>query len=123
MKFDDREQEPPFWVGTNNLVLRTPFPGVRIKAASLVNKDYLQVFVSGRGTDAIKRFVKRDREFLLDSLPKGTVIDSRGDWQISYGTQEVLSDADKYAWLKKALNAFVNVLRPRLRSWYEEFRK
>jgi hypothetical protein len=28
MKFDDPEQEAPFWVGTNNLVLKTPFPGV-----------------------------------------------------------------------------------------------
>src|SRR5271157_1316590 len=32
MKFDDPEQEPPYWVGTNNVVLRTPFPGVYIKA-------------------------------------------------------------------------------------------
>ena len=27
MKFDDPEQEPPYWVGTNNAVLNTPFPG------------------------------------------------------------------------------------------------
>src|SRR5262249_19566695 len=30
MKFDDPEQEPPFWTVTNNVVLNTPFPGIQI---------------------------------------------------------------------------------------------
>jgi hypothetical protein len=33
MKLDDPEQEPPFWLTTNNVVLNTPFPGIQIKGA------------------------------------------------------------------------------------------
>src|SRR5262249_24900593 len=31
MKFDDPEQEAPFWNVNNNVVLNTPFPGIQIK--------------------------------------------------------------------------------------------
>ena len=37
MKFDDPEQEPPFWLATNNVVLNTPFPGIQIKAFAKVS--------------------------------------------------------------------------------------
>jgi hypothetical protein len=67
--------------------------------------------------------VKRDRRYLLDNLPKGTVIyDPLLGWPIACHSKESLSDADKYVWLKKTLNSFANVLRPRLRKWYEETR-
>jgi hypothetical protein len=57
---DDPEQESPFWVGTNNLVLKTPFPGIQIKAASLVNRNYMQAFLSGtrrENLEAIQKFI------------------------------------------------------------------
>jgi hypothetical protein len=124
MNFDDPEQEPPFWVGTNNVVLNTPFPGIQIKAAALRDRDYLEVFLSGtrqENVDAIMDLVKRDRRHLLDNLPKDTVIfDPSLGWPIACKIQDSLSDAEKYAWLRKTLNSFVNVLRPRLRKWYEE---
>src|SRR5579885_2088716 len=47
MKFDDPEQEPPFWTVTNNAVLNTPFPGIQIKAFAMVNSSRIGVFVSG----------------------------------------------------------------------------
>jgi hypothetical protein len=126
MKFDDPDQEPPYWVVTNNVVLKTPFPGILIKAASLRPKDFIEVFLSGSRTenlDAVTYFIKRDRQHLLDNLPNGTVInDPQLGWPISILNREPLSNADKYAWLAKNLNAFVNVLRPRLRKWYEESR-
>jgi len=50
MKFDDPEQEPPFWVGTNNLVLNMPFPGIQIKAAAgLTGGLFVVAEVSRRG--------------------------------------------------------------------------
>jgi hypothetical protein len=42
MKFDDPDQDPPYWVGTNNVVLSTPFPGILIKAASSTTGDRLR---------------------------------------------------------------------------------
>jgi hypothetical protein len=43
-------------------------------------------------------------------------------WPIVLKNDEALSDAERCAWLKTTLNDFVNVLRPRLRKWYEEAR-
>jgi hypothetical protein len=125
MNIADPDQEPPYWVATNNLVLKTPFPGILIKAASLKNKDLITVFLSAskvENFDVIRHFIKRDRRYLLENLPKGTVINPRLEWSVVITNREPLSNADKYAWLAKNLNAFVNVLRPRLRKWYEESR-
>jgi hypothetical protein len=119
MKFDDPEQEPPFWVATNNAVLSTPFPGIRIKALAIVGGSQVGVFVSGRRTEAIRPFLKRERRDLLDKLPKGTEFKVGDKWPITlYDNRE--SDDDKRAWIKERLNDFANVLRPRLRKWYEE---
>jgi hypothetical protein len=127
MKFDDPEQEPPFWAGTNNLVLKTPFPGIRVKAASLKDRHFIEVFVSATKSEdlnIIRRLAKRDRNYLLDRLPKGTVInDPELGWPVAIKNLEALADSEKYAWLEKNLNAFANVLRPRLRKWYEESRR
>jgi hypothetical protein len=123
MKFDDPEQEAPFWVGTNNLVLKTPFPGVRIKAASSTTQDNVVVFVSGRNVDAIRPFVRRDRRYLLDNLPKDSIVHHQDDWPVLCANRSSLSNADKYVWLKATLNSFVNALRPRLRGWYAEAQK
>ncbi len=124
MKFDNPEQEPPYWVGTNNVVLSTPFPGILIKAASLTNKDYIEVFLSAtkyEKLDAVRHLAKQDSRYLLDSLPKGTVInDPELGWPVAIKNREHLADSEKHAWLAENLNAFVNVLRPRLKKWYEE---
>jgi hypothetical protein len=47
MAFDDPEQEPPFWLATNNAVLSTPFPGIQIKAFAEVGRSRIGVFLSG----------------------------------------------------------------------------
>lgn len=47
IKLDDFEQEPPFWVVTNNVVLNTPFPGIQIKALATVKRSQIGVFLSG----------------------------------------------------------------------------
>ena len=127
MKFDDPEQEPPFWSGSsNNAVLNTPLPGVQIKAYAVVNGSQIGVFLSGpRWADLamIQKFVRRERRALIDELPDGTEIRSGTDPRIAVSEFELSSDAEKYNWLKKTLNTFVNAMRPRLRKWYEETRE
>ena len=123
MKFDDPEQEPPKWVATNNVVLNTPFPGIQIKAWASVGSNNMGVFVSGTragNVEAVSDFIERDDHFLRDQLPANTRIDSRESWPILLTDSETSDDLDRRAWLKKNLNTFVNVLRPRLRQWYEE---
>jgi hypothetical protein len=122
MKFDDPEQEPPFWTATNNVVLNTPFPGIQIKAFAAVNNSAIGVFVSGPRREnvlMIQKFLKRERSSLKAQLPNGTKL-RVGDWPILIETFDCESDRDKRAWITKTLNDFVNVLRPRLRKWYAE---
>jgi hypothetical protein len=62
MNIADPDQEPPYWVATNNLVLKTPFPGILIKAASLKNKDVIQVFLSASKSenfDIVRHFIRQ----------------------------------------------------------------
>ena len=125
MKFDDPEQEAPFWVATNNVVLNTPFPGIQFKAFAMVDRSWIGVFVSGprRGNVMmIQKYLKRERRSLLDELPDGTEITTR-DCSISISTSDLESDHERRAWIIKTTNAFANVLRPRLRKWYEDARK
>lgn len=121
MKFDDPDQEPPRWLVTNNVALSTPYPGVQIKAWATVDRKGMGVFVTGsqQGIDKIRKFIKADRRYLLEHLPKGTIIDPGGLWPVVLKNAAVLSDSERYMWLQKALNEFVNVLRPRLRRWFE----
>jgi hypothetical protein len=64
MPLDDPQQEPPFWVGTNNAVLSTPFPAIQIKALATVGTSEAGVFLSGTrraNLFAIQKDLKRDR--------------------------------------------------------------
>ena len=123
MKFDDPEQEPPKWVGTNNVILNTPFPGIHIKAWASTKSNDMGVAVAGTRTEnveAISEFIQRDKRFLREQLPENTRIDSSEGWPIYLHNNEESSEPKRYSWLKKNLNTFVNVLRPRLRQWYQE---
>jgi hypothetical protein len=120
MKLDDPEQEPPFWLATNNVVLNTPFPGIQIKAFAIRNSSQIGVFLSGPRTAnllMIQKYLKRDRTALLNELPKGTEIKA-GTIQIY--ECDIESDDEKRAWIMKTMNTFANVLRPRLRKWYAD---
>ena len=124
MTIDDPEQEPPFWVATNNVILNTPFPGIQIKAFAMVSDSRVGVFVSGprrANVMMIQKFLKRERTALLSELPDGTEIEI-SDCYISVVESDLESDDEKRAWIIKTMNAFSNVLRPRLRRWYEEAR-
>jgi hypothetical protein len=125
MKFDDPEQDAPIYIpATYNLSLRTPFPGIRIKAWAQYKKDQIGVFLSETkpgNLDALIPFIKRNRRYLAEHLPSGTQIDPQNP-SIFISTKGNLSDDQRRTWLKKNLNSFVNVLRPSLRKWYEETR-
>jgi len=122
MKLDDPEQEPPFWLATNNVVLNTPFPGIQLKAFALTNSSRIGVFLSGPRRENVmmlQKYLKRERASLLTDLPKGTVIRA-GDCSIVIDEWGLESDDEKRAWIMKTMNMFANVLRPRLRKWYKE---
>lgn len=124
MTFDDPEQEAPFWVVTNNVVLNTPFPGIQLKAFAMVNGWRIGVFLSGSRRDKvmmIQKYLKRERTSLLSELPKGTGI-KVGNCHIQIDNSDLESANDKRAWIISTLNTFTNVLRPRLRKWYEQSR-
>ena len=73
MKLDDPEQEPPFWLTTNNVVLNTPFPGIQIKALAIVGSSEIGVFVSNprrANVMMIQKYLMKERRSLLNGLPK-----------------------------------------------------
>jgi hypothetical protein len=122
--FSDPEQEPPFWLPTNNLVLNTPFPGIQIKAYALTNGSRMGVFLSGPRRDNVlmlRKYLKRERATLLAELPKGTHIET-GDCNVYISEDGPESDDERRAWIMEIVKAFVNVLRPRLKKWYSEAR-
>ena len=122
MKFDDPEQEPPFWLATNNVVLNTPFPGVQIKAFAMVNNSRIGIFVSGprrANVFMIQKYLRREHKTLLKQFPEDIRIDV-GDCLIALDTVDLESDDEKRTWIIKTLNTFANVLRPHLRRWYAE---
>ena len=124
-KFDDPEQELPKWLVTNNIMLSTPYPGIQIKAWSTVDRSSMGVFLTGTAArlEAIEQMFKREKKYLLDNLPKGTIVDPKAGRPIILTNRDLVpDDAQRYAWLTKTLNEFANALRPRLRKWYEETR-
>lgn len=84
MKFDDPEQESPQWLVTNNIVLPTPYPGIQIKAWGMVDGNQMGVYMTGtqRRLEAAKKLIKRDKSYLLDHLPDGTIIDPGSLWPV-----------------------------------------
>lgn len=126
MELEDQEQEAPFWLATNNVVLNTPFPGIQIKALAIVGKPDIGVFLSGprvANVSMIQKYLKRDRRNLLEQLPNGTEIRAGDKWPIMLLEFDMELDDEKRAWIIRTLNAFVKVLRPHLKKWYDELRE
>jgi hypothetical protein len=127
MKFDDPEQEPPYWVGTNNAVLNTPFPRIYIKAwaeQSIRGKKKTGIFLSATPSDRIdliRNHIREEKPELASQLPPGTDIDLSDDkWSpILLMRDDIVDDDKRREFLIENLNAFVNALRPRLKRWYE----
>lgn len=125
MKLDDPEQEPPFWLATNNAVFehtisRNTDKGIRYNQGFAHRR--LCFWTSKRKCNDASKYLKRERTSLLNELPEGTQTRG-GDCSIWINESGLESDDDKRAWIMKTMNTFANVLRPRLRRWYEEARR
>ena len=126
MRLDDPQQEAPFWLGTNNVVLNTPFPGIQIKAYAVVGTSQAGVFLSGprrANLFAIQKQLKQERASLWKELPKGTEIEAGHYYPIRFNRSSFKSHHDRQRWIMSTMNAFAKVLRPRLRRWYEQTRR
>jgi hypothetical protein len=123
MKFDDPEQEAPYWSGSNNAVLRTPYPGVFIKAWSGTD-GATGVFLSSNQSsvpaESVSRFIKFHKDALTKELPEGTEVDEDSEHPLLVRNDDLETDDEKYNWIKKNLNVFVNVLRPKLLKWHKD---
>lgn len=122
MKFDDPNQPPAQWTGTNNLTLRTPHPGIQIKVWATTDGASMGVYVKAtteQNAPILRDFIKRHRRLLEKELPRETEIYPKEDWSIVLRNEQAMPDKERQAWLRRNLNAFVNVLRPRLATFYE----
>jgi hypothetical protein len=123
MQIDDPQQEPPYWVGSNNVVLNTPYPGIQIKALAIVGTKVAGVFLSGTrraNVFAIQDQLRRKRPRLLKELPRDTEIRPGHRWPITLYNDRFKSEKQRREWIIKTINVFVAVLRPRLRKWHQE---
>jgi hypothetical protein len=122
MKFDDPEQDAPKWLGTNNVSLATPYPGIQIKAYATVDGKQMGVYVTGSAPKLgeVEKLIRREKKYLQEHLPIGTIIEADAGWPIVLRSDTALSDANRHAWLKEHLNEFTNVLRPLFRKWYDQ---
>ena len=68
---------------------------------------------------SLERSGMSSRDHLLKALPKGTEVNA-GSCMIAIDEFDLESDDEKREWIIKRLNAFANLLRPRLRKWYQE---
>jgi hypothetical protein len=120
-KFDDPDQEPPRLYYPNNVRVALPWPNVWILAYRAGVKQDFAVTISGFEHDypEMMRALTPQRDEVLSELPKGSVF-APWDDVITFVTkrksEEFANDDEKRKWLSTTLNAYVNVLRPRLKQ-------
>ena len=120
MRFDDPDQGRPKLHFPNNVRAPLPWPGTSITAFDTV--DRCGVFLSGRGAALLElsEKIEADLDEIVRELPNSTVVrrsDDARDFDLSLILpNSTFSDDDqKREWLQESLNAFVNVLRPRIK--------
>jgi len=120
MRFDDPDQDRPKLHFPNNVRAPLPWPGTSIIAFDTV--DRCGVFLSGRGAALLelREKIEADLDEIVRELPNSTVVrrsDDARDFDLSLILpNSTFSDDDqKREWLQESLNAFVNVLRPRIK--------
>ncbi|GJD91611.1 hypothetical protein BHAOGJBA_5159 [Methylobacterium hispanicum] len=113
MRFDDPDQAPPV-LYSNNVRMGLPLPATWITAYG--DARDVGVFFSGRG-EAHRRGMElllgQEAE-ILSELPEGSVHDT--SFRTVRRQASFAGDDEKRAWLAATANAYVNALRPRLRS-------
>ena len=116
MTFDDPDQGPPRLYYPNNVRAQLPWPGTWVTAYG--GTDHYGVFLGGREGALAELW-----EEIVAELPPGTEEGVRWD-----GSKGILTkrSIDTFAghdeareWLKRTMNAYVNVLRPRMKHFVE----
>ncbi len=120
MRFDDPDQDRPKLHFPNNVRAPLPWPSAWITAFNAV--DRCGVFLSGReaALAELSERIEADLDEIGGELPHGTVArrsdDGRAiDVSVVLPNSSFSDDDQKREWLKESLNAYVNVLRPRIK--------
>jgi hypothetical protein len=118
MTFADPQQEQPRLYWMNNTRTPLPWPSIWLTAWRNESPDGVcGVALSGRAKSIkeLWRRLRRDAEEIRRELPAGSTVEGgRFGIGITKPNSEFRDDDEKRAWLKAILNAFVNVLRPRI---------
>ena len=129
-KLDDPDQTPPTLFWPNNVRLRLPWPQTWILAyATDGGRRNLAVCTAGRAEayQGLIDALEPEREEILAQLPTGSTyheFDGGNGYTFRCtvpGTQFADDDARRL-WLATTINAFVNVLRPRIKRLMEDRR-
>jgi hypothetical protein len=123
-KFDDPDQEPAKLYWPNYVRVALPWPNVWLIAYRVGGDGGdVGVAVSGRSQDyqEMIKTLAPQRDEVLSELPKGSEFHKlwKSDdftFEVSRKPKEFANDDEKRRWLSTTMNAYVNVLRPRLKQ-------
>ena len=123
-KFDDPDQEPAVLHYPNNVWVALPWPNVWILAYRAGVKQDVAVTTSGVKHDysEMMRALTPQLDEVKSELPKGFVLEPWDDvftFVIKRKSEEFANDDEKRKWISTTLNAYVNVLRPRLKHLFQ----
>jgi hypothetical protein len=123
MRFDDPDQEGLRLFWPNNVRAQLPWPGLWVTAyRNETGNGKCGVFLAGKESDLEEVFqvLASDLEEIMSEMPEGTKV---GNVRTSGGmaiattrpNSSFQNDDEKRDWLKRTLNTYINVLRPRLK--------
>ena len=102
-----------------------PWPNVWILAYRTGVKQDIAVTISGQERDypEMMRALTPQLDEVKSELPQGSVFERWDDGAFTFAikrkSEQFANDDEKRKWLSTTLNAFVNVLRPRLKQLFQ----
>jgi hypothetical protein len=124
MRFDDPDQEALKLFWPNNVRAQLPWPGLWVTAyRNETGNGKCGVFLAGKEAELEEVFqvLASDLEDIMSEMPGGT---KAGNVRTSGGmaiattrpNSSFQNDDEKRDWLRRTLNTYINVLRPRLKQ-------
>jgi len=124
MSFDDPDQEPLKLHWPNNVRAQLPWAGTWITAYQSTRT--CGVFLAGRERELeeVLHLLSPQLDQIAAELPEGTQVGNvRSSGGMAIMTTRTIdtfqNDNEKRVWLKRTLNQYINVLRPRLKQLVE----
>lgn len=122
--FDDPDQEPPKLYYPNNIRAQLPAPKTWLLAYRVGGDNgQIGVCTAGSGPNYTELIDRLDplKEEILEELPKGSEFRKcmKGEdytYSCSKSASDFSSEHEKQQWIAETLNAYVNVLRPKLKN-------